>query len=946
MIQESGPMPRMEIVPARRSGCVGIAKYSADVVRGVDTGASASGQDRRSNSRPAGARCFVASHYLTPIFEPETIAVFGVSDRPASVGGRVFGNLIESGFPGLFAINPKHQSVQGRPCYADIGAVEGSVDLAIIATPARTVPDIIDSCGQRGVRSAVILSAGFGEAGPEGVKLQARVMEVARYHRMRLLGPNCLGVIRPSIGMNATFSKGGARDGELALVSQSGALCTAILDWADAREIGFSSVVSLGAAADVGFGELLDFLAHDPKTRSILLYVEGVQHSRAFMSGLRAAARLKPVIVIKAGRHEAGSRAAVSHTGALVGSDDVFDAALERAGVVRAITIDELFAATNILARGCRTRGNRLAIVTNGGGPGVLAADRAVELNVDIVRLSDSTIESLDKRLPSHWSRANPVDVLGDADCTRYESALEAVLEDERVDGVLTILTPQAMTDPEEIASSVTVAAKKHPDKPTLACWMGSDHVDGAHRLFDGAGIPSYHAPEDAVAGFAYLANYHNNQRLLLETPGPLADTERPDFGTARRIVRDALAEGRDQLSSLESKELLDAFRIPVIQTKFASSAEGAASAANAVGYPVVMKISSKDVSHKSDVGGVALNLAGSEQVREMFQTMLDRVGELVPGAKIDGVTIERQWQPSHARELLIGVINDAAFGPAITFGAGGTTVEILKDRAVALPPLNELVIRNMIANTRVSRLLYQFRDLPPIDWPSLENALLRISEMVCDFPEIRELDINPLIGAPEGTMALDARVVLQSAENNGDRYAHMAIHPYPHELVRETELETGETITLRPIRPEDAEIERDFVNRLSPDSKYFRFMGTLQELTPEMLARFTQIDYDQEMAFIATSDAREIGVARYIAEPDGQSCEFAIVVADGWQGKGIGTQLMDALIAHARSRRLSEMHGEVLSNNYAMLDLVGRLGFVSKVKGDDPSVNQVAKTL
>lgn len=888
----------------------------------------------------------MSNHYLTPLFEPKSIAVFGASDRPASVGNLVFANLIASGFPNLFAINPKHKTVQGRPCFANISEIQGSVDLAVIATPARTVPDIIDSCGREGVKSAVILSAGFGEAGAEGKTMQALVFEIARRHHVRLLGPNCLGIIRPSIGMNATFSKGGARSGEIALVSQSGALCTAILDWAEARRIGFSSVISLGAAADIGFGEVLDFLALDAETHSILLYVEGVQHSRAFMSGLRAAARLKPVVVVKAGRHEVGSRAAVSHTGALVGSDDVFDAALERAGVVRAITIDELFAATNILARGFRTRGNRLAIVTNGGGPGVLAADRAFELNVDIPRLSDGTVDALDKCLPAHWSRANPVDVLGDADHSRYEGALDAVLKDGQIDGVLTILTPQAMTDPESVARSVIEAAKMYPHKPTLACWMGAAHVDGAHRLFDAAGIPSYHTPEDAVAGFAYLASYHNNQRLLLETPGPLVDTKRPDFTTAKAIIHGALAQGRDQLSSLESKELLNAFHIPVIQTKFASTSEEAGLAAESIGYPVVMKISSKDLSHKSDVGGVALNLTNGEQVHATFQSMLEQVRKHAPNALIDGVTIERQWQPSHARELLVGVINDSAFGPAITFGAGGTTVEILKDRAVALPPLNELVIRNMIANTRVSRLLHQFRDQPPIHWPSLENALLRISEMVCDFPEIKELDINPLIGSPEGIMALDARVVLQPGGNDGDRYAHMAIHPYPYELVREMKLASGEVIIIRPIRPEDAEIERNFVSQLSPDSKYFRFMGTLQELTPEMLVRFTQIDYDREMAFIAISGNIEIAVARYIIEPDGRSCEFAVVVADPWHGKGIGTQLMTALITHAKTKGLTKMHGEVLSSNHAMLDLIRPLGFVCEEQNDDPSVSRVVKIL
>ncbi len=892
----------------------------------------------------------MAKHHLSPLLVPESIAIIGASRRKDAVGARVLSNLVKAGFAGpIYPVNPNAKRVQNRKCHPAVGKIGKPVDLAVIATPAATVPALVEECGEAGVRAVAILSAGFGEAGREGERMQRQIVKSVRRFGMRLLGPNCLGVMRPDIGMNATFTKITPRSGELALISQSGALCSAILDWAEAEKIGFSTVISLGDTADVDFGEVLEFLAMDEHTRSILLYIEGLLDARKFLSGLRVAARLKPVIVVKAGRQAEGSRAAVSHVRALIGEDDVFDAALQRAGAVRAQRIADLFAAASILSSGRRVQGDRLAIVTNGGGPGVIAADCAADFGLKIPELDPKTLARLNEVLPAHWSRGNPVDVLADAGVGRYETAVEVCLEDESTDGLLVMLTPQAMTEPAAVAEMV-VEKSETEAKPVLTCWLGAQQVAGGRKLFRQGNVPTFRQPEDAVAAFSYLSSYRRNQGLLLEVPGPLSDRKPPSIAKARRLIQKALDEGRGALTTAESKKVLAAFLIPVVNTHVARSADAAVRLADEFDYPVVMKINSPDIIHKSDVGGVVLNMNSSRTVRAMYYRMMQQVKEACPEAAIEGVTIEPMWTSPNGRELMVGVISDPVFGPVVSFGAGGTAVEVIKDRGVALPPLNEVLIRQLISSTRVERLLGAFRNMPAVREEALIRTLQRVSEMVCELPEIQEMDINPLIGDENGVIALDARILLAPVSKRARRYGHMAIHPFPEHLDKEVRLRDGSKITLRPIRPEDAKIEDEFIRNLSSESKYFRFMAAVQELTREMLVRYTQIDYDREMAFIATSmrggSETQIAVARYVTNADGKSCEFAIVVGDEWHGKGVATIVMNTLIEQARTKKLKTMIGEIFSHNHPMLHLCRSLGFKIATSEEDPGLKIATKKL
>jgi acetyltransferase len=818
------------------------------------------------------------------------------------------------------------------------------VDLAVIATPPATVPRIVEECGEAGIAAAVVVTAGFSETGAEGAALERSLLDAARRRGVRIMGPNCLGIIRSSIGLNATFARGNALPGPLALVSQSGAVCTALLDWAAANGVGFSSVVSMGGTSDVDFGEVVDYLASDEKTEHILLYIEGVRDGRRLVGSLRAAARLKPIIVMKTGRHPAGSRAAVSHTGAIVGNDDVFDAVVRRAGIVRVATAGELVAAALALASHVRPGGERLAVVTNGGGPGVMAADRAAELGVPLATLSPPTIARLQAALPANWSHGNPVDLIGDAGPDRYRAAVTACLDDPAVDAVLAILTPQAMTEPTQAARAL-IGAASGAAKPVLACWMGQASVSEARRLLREAGLSSFRLPETAVEAFAYLAQFHRNQRVLLEAPPPLVEHEPPDLAAARALVKRVLDDGRTLLDGAESKELLAAFRIPVVSSTHASTAEEAAAAAEAMGYPVVLKIRSPDITHKSDVGGVCLGLANAQAVRRAYQGIMDAVAARCPQARVLGVTVEPMVSRPHARELMAGILRDRVFGPAIVFGAGGIAVEVLRDRAVGLPPLNARLVEDMIRGTRVARMLEQFRNLPAVNRPALVDVLLRVSEIACEIAQIEELDINPLVADEGGVLALDARVVVQARAPDARPYAHVAIRPYPAELEGRVRLPGGETLLVRPIRPEDAALEMAFVDALSPESRRLRFQSAIRRLTPTMLARFTQIDYDREMALVAIDHAggrdREVGVARYIRLPDGRSCEFAIVLADDWQGRGLGRTLMSRLVEVARAAGLERMVGHVLATNQPMLRLCEGLGF--SIGRDSDSLDRLA---
>ncbi|HEX7081963.1 MAG TPA: bifunctional acetate--CoA ligase family protein/GNAT family N-acetyltransferase [Gammaproteobacteria bacterium] len=901
-------------------------------------------------STKPGIRPGRAGFEIARIFEPASVALIGASERPGSLGTVVLRNLLDAGFDGeVHPVNPKYAEVLGRRCYRSAVEIGAPTDLAVIVAPARVVPRVLDECGEAGIRAAVILSGGFRESGPTGRALEDRAVDVAKRRGIRFIGPNCLGVLRPAAKLNASFSQAMAKPGHVALVSQSGAVCTALLDWASVRDIGFSCVVSTGIGADVDFGEILDYLLLDGETRAIMLYVEGVHDARRFMSALRAVSRAKPIVVMKVGRHAAGGRAAVSHTGALVGADDVFAAALRRAGVVRVLEYADFFAVAETLNAGLTTRGPRLAIVTNGGGPAVMAADAAADKGIELARLAETTQAELDRILPAAWSRGNPIDVLGDADAARYAAALRVCAADPGVDGILAILIPQALTSPGDVASAVIDAARG-TEKPILTCWIGDASMRESWRLFREHGIPTFRTPEDAVEAYAAIAAHRRNQELLLQVPPPLRRRDPPDLDAARRVIEAALRAGRRVLDPLESKSLLAAFHVPVLPAAVARDEEDAAVRAREIGFPVAMKLLSPDITHKTDVGGVRLGIEGEAQAAAAFREIVARTAAARPDARIEGVLLEPMYRVPHGRELMLGVVRDPVFGPVISVGLGGTLVEIVADRAVALPPLNRYLAERLIDRTRAAKYLDAFRGKPPASRDALVEAVLRVSEMACELPWIDELDVNPLVVDEHGAAALDARVVVRPVDPDARPYAHMAIHPYPSRLARPYVLRDGVPLEIRPIRPEDALIEKRFVENLSERSRYLRFMYSLRSLTPEMLSRFTQIDYDREMALIAVVETErgeeQVGVARYVVNADGRSCEFAVVVADEWRQRGIATRLLRRLIDIARERRLERMNGLVLRENHNMLALAKEIGFEQENVPDDPKLVSISLDL
>jgi len=888
-------------------------------------------------------------HYLTPLFEPKSVAVIGASETPGSIGLTLVRNMLDSEYQGqLFLVNPGHKTIFGQHSYSSVESIPQRLDLAVICTKAPTVPDIVEACGRAGTRAAIVISAGFGETGEQGAALERSVLETARRHRMRLLGPNCLGIMRPSRGINLSFANGTANPGSIGLISQSGALCTAVLDWALPNNVGFSSVISLGTSSDVDFGEILDYLVADPKTENILLYIEGIKNARRFMSALRAAARCKPVLLMKVGRHPAGEQAALSHTGALAGDDDVFDAALRRCGVVRLANMGQMYAAAQALFSNFHPRGNRLAIITNGGGPGVMAADHASDLGIPLAVLTQKTGDALNGILPPIWSRSNPLDIVGDADPARYAATVAACLVDENVDGILAILTPQAMTDPTQTARAVIELANKS-DKPLVTCWMGEQQVREARLLFRGAGIPTFRTPDPAVELFANISSYYRNQKLLMQSPASISDHAAPALASARLVIETALQEGRRALSEMESKAVLSAFHIPIAQTMVARSAEEATLLAHEIGLPVVMKVDSLQINHKSDYGGVRLNLATLNAVRDAYQEILEKVHTNRPDAIINGIAIEPMIIKPNGRELMVGMVRDEIFGPAITLQPGGVGHEFGeagRERAVALPPLNNILVADMLQSTHAVARLGAYRNKPPVNMEAIQAVLLRVSEMVCELPCIVEMHINPLIVDEDGAIAVDADISIASQTQNAGRYDHMAIHPYPSHKVIRYKTNEGQSVTIRPIKPEDGAMEQEFVHGLSAESKYYRFMNTIRELSQSQLNRLTQIDYDREMAFVATvkqdDEEFEVGVVRYATNPDGESCEFAIVVADDWQGKGLARRLMEVLIDTARNEAgLKYMYGEFLAENQRMIKFVTGLGFVLSIHPEDAGLKR-----
>ncbi len=889
-------------------------------------------------------------HALAPLLAPASVALVGATEREGALGNLVWRNLAAGGLRGaLSAVNPKHGKVFGQRCYARLRDLPAAPELAVLVTPARTIPGLLEDAGAAGVRAAVVLSSGFGEAGEAGRALQAEALAAARRHGLRLLGPNCLGLMRTDAGLNATFSPVPALPGKLALLSQSGAICTAILDWAKPSGVGFSSVVSLGAAADVDFGELLDFLISDPATDAVLMYVEGIRDARRFVSALRAAARAKPVVVLKVGRHASGTRAAASHTGAMTGSDAVFDAALRRGGTVRVRSYTQLFAAARILSMGRIPAGERLAIITNGGGPGVMAADCASDNGVPLAQLSADTIALLNRKLPAQWSRGNPLDIVGDAPPQRFADATSAVLADAGVDALLVMYSPVAVTPPEAAARAVASAARDS-GKPVIAAWLGDISPGRTRSYLEEQGLPNFYTPENAVEAFSFLCAYRRNQAQLLEAPGALSSAmpqQRVDMGAVHAIRDRALAEKRSILSEQEAKAMLALFGLPVPRTIMAADRDAAVAAAAELGYPVAIKIHSPDITHKSDVGGVRLNLQNAQMVASAFDDMLLHVRALKPAARIEGAAVQPMLRYADAREVLVGIATDPVFGPAISFGSGGIAVEALRDVAVALPPLNGVLARELIGRTRVARLLARHRDVPAVDTGALEAILEGVSRMACALPWLAEMDLNPVLAHPGGAMIADARIVIDPSRlQPPPRYGHMAIHPYPAELEGELRLRDGTRVAVRPIRPEDAALELRFFDALSEKSRYQRFMNQMAHLPPQMLARFTQLDYDRELALVALApDGGEfIGVGRYAPNADGETAEFALTIADAWQGRGIGRALLERLCDCARAAGYRTLYGHILHANREMLELAERLGFTKS--GSDGELISVARTL
>ncbi|MBL8276939.1 MAG: bifunctional acetate--CoA ligase family protein/GNAT family N-acetyltransferase [Pelomonas sp.] len=872
----------------------------------------------------------MTQRHLDRLLGPQSVAVFGASDKPARVGTTVWRNLRAGGFKGAVApVNPRLDHLDGAPCYPSVDALPFTPDLAVLCTPPATVAPLIAQLGARGTRAAVIVTAGLSSAEKEAA------LDAARPHTLRLLGPNCIGLLSPQLGLNASFTQANALPGELALVSQSGALLTALLDWANAQRIGFSHLVSLGEHLDVDFGDLLDHLALDRRTRAILLYIESISSPRKFMSAARAAARVKPVIVVKAGRAAAGMKAAASHTGALAGEDIVFDAAIRRSGMLRVDTLKELFIAAQTLARFRDNASAELMVMTNGGGAGVMVADAASALGVTLAQPGDTLMQRLDAVLPANWSRGNPVDIIGDAPPQRYVDTLEALFSAPEAGAILFAHAPTAIASSVAIAEACAPLIASRPGR-VLSCWLGGDTVAPARRAFEAAGIAGYDTPEEAVRAFSLMQTYRRNQVALRETPTASAIPE-PDRSEARRIVDGALAAGQDWLDEIDAKALLAAYGIPVVPGwRVAPTPEAAAQAASRLAGPVVLKVVSPDILHKSDAGGVRLGLVGPEAVRSAAEAMLEGLGRTHPSARIEAFSVQAQAQRPHACELIVGAHVDPIFGPVLLFGQGGVAVEVIGDRAIALPPLNRALARELMDRTRVRRLLAGYRNHAPADLDAIADALIAVARMLADLPELAELDINPLWADEAGVLALDGRIRLSADKPAG--VGRFAIRPYPAELERHLTWQ-GQALLLRPIRPEDEARHREFLEAIAPEDLRLRFFQAPHRMSHDELARLTQIDYEREMAFIAVDAAqRTLGVARLVRDPDNVEAEFAVIVRSDLKRQGLGRLLMQALLDYAALRGTQRVVGDVLRENHGMLALVRSLGFEVKPDPNEPA--------
>lgn len=886
---------------------------------------------------------------LDVFFAPQSVAVIGATETAGTVGRTLLWNLIRTPFGGtVYPVNPKRKSVLGIQAYPSVLDIPEKVDLAVLAIPATAVPAAIRECGQREVPAAVIISAGFKEIGAAGVELERRVLVEAREFGMRIIGPNCLGVMCPRTGLNATFATDMARPGAVGFISQSGALCTAVLDWSLGENVGFSAFISIGSMLDVDWGDLIDYLGDDPHTRSIVIYMESIGDAHSFLSAAREVALTKPIIVLKAGRTEAAAKAAASHTGALAGSDDVLDAAFRRSGVLRVDTIGDLFHMADILAKQPRPKGPRLTVLTNAGGPGVLAADTLIRRGGELADISSDTMAQLNQLLPAAWSHNNPIDILGDAPPDRYAKAVEIVAKDPSSDGLLVVLTPQGMTDPTQTAEHLRPYAKLD-GKPVLASWMGGPEVAAGTAILNRANIPTFAYPDTAARAFQYMWQYSYNLRGIYETPsaagGP--DDVPPNRELASQIIERARQQGRVNLTELEAKQMLSAYNIPTVETRVATSADQAVELARQVGYPVVLKLHSETILHKTDVNGVQLNLLDDEAVRAAYRIIETSVNEKAGPGHFLGVTVQPMVSTS-GYEVILGSSLDPQFGPVLLFGSGGQLVEVYKDRALALPPLNTTLALRMMEQTRIYTALKGVRGRKAIDVDALAQLMVRFSQLVVEQPWIKEIDINPLLVSPGQTIALDARMVMHPLNMKAEDLPKLAIRPYPTQYVKPWNLKDGTPVTIRPIRPEDEPLMVRFHQGLSERTVYFRYFGTLQlsqRIAHERLTRICFNDYDRQMALVVdrkdpkTGEREILGVGRITKLHTAPVAEFAVLVADLHQRQGMGGELMRRLIEIARDEKIERLVGYTLTENVEMQKLCQKLGFELDRSKDDPAV-------
>lgn len=873
---------------------------------------------------------------LDRIFHPESVAVIGASEKENSVGNALMTNLKNGHFSGkIIPINPKHKKVSGIKTLESIKQSRDPIDLAIIATPISTVPDIVDDCIAAGTGGAIIISAGGKETGEQGHNIEKKIQKKAYDGGLRLIGPNCLGIINTKEGLNASFASDMPSEGKLAFVSQSGAICTSILDLSFKEKIGFSHFVSIGSMVDVDFGDMIDYLGNDSQTKSILLYIENLSRIRKFMSAARAVSRIKPIVVLKAGRSEAGAEAASSHTGALAGEDAVYDTAFKRAGIIRVNTIAQLFDCAELMAKKPPPAGSRLAIITNGGGPGVMATDALGGHGLKPAALSSEITQSLDEVLPRYWSRNNPVDILGDATRERFMKTFDICYASKSFDAILAIMVPQALTDPEPVAKALAESAQ---DKnfPVFASWIGGQKMEKAVDVLNQAKIPTYETPERAVQSFVFMVEYNQNLKMLTQITPKLSHELHYDPDKAQKLIHKHIKKHSGLLSETASKEILSAYGIPVNTTKTASTEDDAVAAAEEIGFPVAVKLMSPDISHKTDARGVHLNLDSTDAVRTAFQKIMEGAQAYNPDAHIQGVSVQ-QYIDSPDHELLIGAKSDPSFGPVIVFGLGGIFTEILEDRALGLPPLNRLLARRMMENTRAYKLLQGFRNRPSADMEALEELLMRVSQLVSDFPQIVELDMNPVIVKDGRPRAVDARIRLEDTSQSAT--LHLVISPYPDEYEFHEKTDDGRNIFIRPVKPEDAPLLQELFQELSPTSIYHRFFSAMKEISPDMLARFTQIDYDREIALTALNEDPEtremFGIARVISDPDGKTGEFSVLIGDPWHGHGIGARLLGRVLQIAKKQGIEKVRGTVLRENRKMIAFGKSLGFHARADAD-----------